>query len=298
MVEDGHPRRAARGPGALLAAVPRLGRAGRGASVPVVDRARRHGGQGHPPAQVEHRRSGTTAVRPSNRRFYVIDERDRMINGKLVGELQQVIADYSDAERDAAARAPRRQRRRGRGPARGPGHDEVLLSAATGHAGRRSVVGGAQRVPRAAPPARRSRRETAVDRGAAGRRVADLASLAGPAGAGGRRRTTIDSRRFRMLIEIDGVERPRGGPLGRPRVRIGGATVGFGGHVGRCLITSRDPDTGAGRPADARHAGDYRPISTPPSRCRSGSTARCSGPERSGSATRSRRWIVFRGNDR
>ena len=26
--------------------------------------------------------------------------------------------------------------------------------------------------------------------------------------------------------------------------RVGGATVRFAGHVGRCLITSRDPDTG------------------------------------------------------
>ena len=39
VVEDGHPRRAARGPGPLLAAVPRLGRAGRG----VAMRGRRPG---------------------------------------------------------------------------------------------------------------------------------------------------------------------------------------------------------------------------------------------------------------
>ncbi len=29
-----------------------------------------------------------------NRRFYVIDERGRMVNGKRLGDLQTVIADY------------------------------------------------------------------------------------------------------------------------------------------------------------------------------------------------------------
>ena len=41
---------------------------------------------------------GPAGVR-ENRRFYVIDERDRMINSKIAGELQTVIADYSDSER-------------------------------------------------------------------------------------------------------------------------------------------------------------------------------------------------------
>jgi hypothetical protein len=47
-----------------------------------------------------------------------------------------------------------------------------------------------------------------------------------------------------MLIEIDGV-----GPHAEDRwvgrtIRIGGAAVRFEGHVGRCLVTSRDPDSG------------------------------------------------------
>ena len=47
-----------------------------------------------------------------------------------------------------------------------------------------------------------------------------------------------------MLFEIDGV-----GPheedrwIGR-EVRIGEATVRFNGDIGRCVVTSRDPDTG------------------------------------------------------
>jgi uncharacterized protein YcbX len=47
-----------------------------------------------------------------------------------------------------------------------------------------------------------------------------------------------------MLVEIDGVgahEEDRW--VGR-RVRIGEALVMVYGHVGRCLVTCRDPDTG------------------------------------------------------
>ena len=38
--------------------------------------------------------------------------------------------------------------------------------------------------------------------------------------------------------------------MGR-RVRVGESLLKMHGHVGRCLITSRDPDTGRDRPADA-----------------------------------------------
>jgi MOSC domain-containing protein len=57
-------------------------------------------------------------------------------------------------------------------------------------------------------------------------------------------REPIDPRRFRMLFGIDGV-----GPheedtwLGR-RIRIGEAAVVFKGNVGRCIVTSRHPETG------------------------------------------------------
>jgi hypothetical protein len=47
-----------------------------------------------------------------------------------------------------------------------------------------------------------------------------------------------------MLFEIDRVE-PHAEDrwIGR-RVRIGEATVAFNGDIGRCVVTSRDPDTG------------------------------------------------------
>jgi uncharacterized protein YcbX len=54
----------------------------------------------------------------------------------------------------------------------------------------------------------------------------------------------LDPRRFRMLIEVDGVE-PYGEDAwqGR-RVRFGGATIRLGERMPRCVMTTLDPDTG------------------------------------------------------
>ena len=55
----------------------------------------------------------------------------------------------------------------------------------------------------------------------------------------------VDGRRFRMLFEIDRVApHEEDGWIGR-EVRVGDATVRFNGDVGRCVVTSREPDTGA-----------------------------------------------------
>ena len=54
----------------------------------------------------------------------------------------------------------------------------------------------------------------------------------------------IDGRRFRMLFEIDGVGEHEEDTWIGANVRIGDATVTFNGDVGRCVVTSRDPDSG------------------------------------------------------
>jgi uncharacterized protein YcbX len=54
----------------------------------------------------------------------------------------------------------------------------------------------------------------------------------------------VDRRRFRMLFEIDGCEpHEEDGWLGR-RVRVGEAVVRVVEPVERCVVTTRDPDTG------------------------------------------------------
>jgi uncharacterized protein YcbX len=54
----------------------------------------------------------------------------------------------------------------------------------------------------------------------------------------------VDGRRFRMLFEIDGVAAHEEDRWIGAEVRIGEATIRVNGDVGRCVVTSRDPDTG------------------------------------------------------
>ena len=56
----------------------------------------------------------------------------------------------------------------------------------------------------------------------------------------------VDARRFRMLIEVDGIDAHQEDAWAGRRLRIGGATLRFNGHVGRCIVTGLDPDTGRG----------------------------------------------------
>jgi uncharacterized protein YcbX len=54
----------------------------------------------------------------------------------------------------------------------------------------------------------------------------------------------IDPRRFRMLLELDGLEaHEEDGWRGR-RLRVGSAVLLAGGPVPRCAVTTQDPDTG------------------------------------------------------
>jgi len=70
--------------------------------------------------------------------------------------------------------------------------------------------------------------------------LASLERLAEEAGVD----APVDPRRFRMLIGIDGATaHEEDGWIGR-RVRVGDADVIPGGNVGRCRVTTLDPDTG------------------------------------------------------
>jgi uncharacterized protein YcbX len=48
-----------------------------------------------------------------------------------------------------------------------------------------------------------------------------------------------------MLVQVEGVAPHAEDRWIKREVQIGESTVRFSGNVGRCLITSRDPDTGA-----------------------------------------------------
>jgi MOSC domain-containing protein len=92
--------------------------------------------------------------------------------------------------------------------------------------------------------ARTEREGDGYDRGIqAGASLVSTASLEALRAASGAEQP-VDGRRFRMTIGIDGVEsHAEDGWIGS-RVRVGGATILVREHVGRCAVTTRDPDTG------------------------------------------------------
>jgi uncharacterized protein YcbX len=89
---------------------------------------------------------------------------------------------------------------------------------------------------------------------------ASLARLAAEAAAdaGGLGDVEVDDGRFRMTFLLDGLrEHEEDGWIGR-HVRIGAATVEVKGDVGRCVVTTRDPDTGEHDLSTLRLLGRYR----------------------------------------
>jgi MOSC domain-containing protein len=175
-----------------------------------------------------------------DRRFFVIDERDRMLNAKQVGELPQVLAELSyprltltfpggQIVSDDVELGPKVTAKFYSRSVEGRVVEGPFGEALSGHVGKRLRL---VEPPRAGVDRGRRGGTTAVSR-------ASLERLADEAGADG-----IDARRFRMLVEIDGVRAHEEDSWVGRVVRIGDAAVRFNGHVGRCLVTSRDPESG------------------------------------------------------
>ena len=178
-----------------------------------------------------------------DRAFFLIDDRGTMANAKRHPELNQVVAEldgdglltlsFPDGSSVGGTARPgeRLDARfyRLTRPARAiEGDFSAALSDHVGAPLRLVAFEGGR---------------AAVDRGAQGaatllcRSSAD--ALARAAG-----RDAIDTRRFRMTIELDGCEPfAEDGWIGH-RLRIGGAVVKPFGNVGRCTVTTLDPDTG------------------------------------------------------
>jgi uncharacterized protein len=177
-----------------------------------------------------------------NRRFFLIDERGRMVNAKGVGELTQLVADYDEVENRLSLAFPD-----GRVVSAAVDlGEEVSARFFSGDVAARIVEGPwsdalsdhVGRALRLALPA-----DGGVDRGRRGGvSVISRASLGRLAELADE--PAVDPRRFRMLIEIDGIGAHEEDRWVGATARIGSAAVRFHGHVGRCLITSRHPETG------------------------------------------------------
>jgi hypothetical protein len=192
--------------------------------------------------EVEQVELGERGVR-QNRRFYLIDERDRMVNAKTLGELQTIVSRYDDAGRRLELEFPGGQVVCGVVELDG----EVTAEFFSRRARARPVLGAFSEAisTHVGKPLRlvEADADGAVDRGARGAvTLISRASLDRLAQEGGLDR--LDPRRFRMLIEVDGVgAHAEDDWIGRV-IAVGAARVRPRGHVGRCLITSRDPDSG------------------------------------------------------
>jgi uncharacterized protein YcbX len=176
-----------------------------------------------------------------DRSFYLIDARGRMVNGKQVGELQAVVAELRDGGTTLQLILPDGQ------AVSAP----VILGEEVGTRffsrprTDRLVEGPfsaalSQALDR---PLRLVHTASAVDRGRRGAAsLISRASVQRMAEVGGV--ADLDRRRFRMLIEVDGLA-PHGEDawVGH-RTRVGESLIRWHGNVGRCMVTSRDPESG------------------------------------------------------
>jgi MOSC domain-containing protein len=177
-----------------------------------------------------------------DRRFYFVTERGRLVSNKDHGPLQLVRAEYDadadtlslrfpggdvvagDVERAEEIETSFHRRPRAARLVVGPWSDAVS-----------DVMGQAVRLVEPELPA--------PDRGRGGAAsllsTTSLERLARQLGV-----VEVDRRRFRMNFGVEGVEaHEEDGWRGR-RVRVGDAVVIPQGNVGRCAITTQNPDSG------------------------------------------------------
>jgi MOSC domain-containing protein len=229
-----------------------------------------------------------------DRRFWLRDADGRLVNDKTHGELMLVRVTWDEETRRLALAFP------GGRVAEGtvePGAPVAAVLYGAPHASRSVAGPWAEALSSYAgePLTLLWSEEGAVDRGVGDGAVtlvsrASLERLRDEAGAP----EAVDGRRFRMLFEIDGVGAHREDDWIGARVAIGDAVVLPAGDVGRCVVTTRDPDTGVsdldtlGTLARYRREGRTEPLPfgvhgavVVPGRVRVGDTVRpVDGPER------------------
>jgi MOSC domain-containing protein len=179
-----------------------------------------------------------------DRRFWLRDVDGRLVNDKTHGELMRVRVAWDEGTRRLALSFPDGAEADG---VVEPGEPVDAVLYGESHASR-GVEGPWQEAlsRHADEPLTLLWSETgAVDRGVGN----GAATLVSRASLERLRQETgseqpVDGRRFRMLFEIDGVGVHEEDEWIGAHVAVGDAVIAPVGDVGRCAVTTRDPDTG------------------------------------------------------
>ena len=184
----------------------------------------------------------TEAGVAGDRQFFLVDENDRLVNSKGLGILQQIVPHYDDEAESLTLAFPD-----GTTLSDHVHLDGALDASVWGASVHVRAVEGPWgeaisafagrdlrlvRAPGPAPDRMRSGAATLLGTGS----LHAIARLLGV--------DDVDGRRFRMNFGVDGLaEHEEDEWLGR-RVRIGRAVVVPQGNVGRCAVTTQNPETG------------------------------------------------------
>ena len=199
----------------------------------------------------------TEAGVAGDRQFFLVDENDRLVNSKGLGVLQQIVPQY-DGEADSLTLTfPD-----GTAVAQEIGLNGSLNAVFWSTTVDVRVVDGPWseaisefagrnlRLVRAPAPATdRLRSGAATLLGT--RSLRAMARILGV--------DAVDERRFRMNFGIDGLREHEEDEWLGLRVRLGEAVVVPQGNVGRCAVTTQNPDTGAPDLNTLKALAAYRP---------------------------------------
>jgi uncharacterized protein len=184
---------------------------------------------------------GRAGVR-NDRRFFLVDPDGRLVNNKTCGELMQVRPEVGDDAGHLALQFP--------SGASVAGEVAVGTAIETSFYGR-PVAGRLVDGPWSAALSEHARRPLrlvrADDQGGGIDRTHVVSLISdGSLRALGRRAGVehVDGRRFRMTIELEGGEEHEEDDWIGSKVDVGDARIHVAGPVGRCVVTTRNPDSG------------------------------------------------------
>jgi uncharacterized protein YcbX len=185
----------------------------------------------------------TEAGVAGDRRFFLVDEDNRLVNSKGLGMLQQIVPSYDEETELLTLAFP---------DGRALSHHVSVDGALDARFWSVSVPARVVEGPWSEALSDftgRDLRLVQADTPATDRRRSGAATLLGTGSLRAMARLLgvqdVDGRRFRMNFGVDGLaEHEEDEWLGR-RVRIGQAVVVPQGNVGRCAVTTQNPETGA-----------------------------------------------------